>query len=67
MADAVTYGTTPATARDGLHDSVGRGANGRDEFVSGLLRELARLRSFDGVARAARNRPPCDEPRVAAA
>jgi len=45
---------------------VGTTVDGGD-FVSGLVRELVRLRSFDGGTRAVRNRAPCDDVAVDAA
>jgi hypothetical protein len=48
-------------------DGIFGETSGRGGFVIGLVRELARLRSFDGVGRGARNRPPCDDLTVAAA
>lgn len=54
------------TAR-GAPIRLGGRAGGDADFVSGLVRELARLRSFDGMGPTARNRPPRDELRVAAA
>ncbi len=53
--------------RGRLHDTAASGAGGGSDFVTGLVRELARLRSFEGMRPRARVRPLCDEVRVAAA
>jgi len=59
--------TTMNGAGGGLPNGQGRRTKGRGDWLSELVRDVARLRSFDGVIGAARNRSSCDEVRVAAA
>ncbi|MBI1826044.1 MAG: hypothetical protein HY287_02510 [Planctomycetes bacterium] len=53
--------------RGRFRDVTASGAGGGGDFVIQLVRELARVRSFEGVRPAGRIRLPCDEVRVAAA
>jgi len=68
----------PAAASASLHRPLNRfgnasaqhgvgGVTRREDSLTDLVRELARLCSFDGVGRGARNRPACDDLTVAAA